>query len=143
MKTPHDIEQSAIDSHLAISQSIIQRMATNSASCKSWCITIVAALLVVVADKGKPALAIVALVPTALFFALDVYYLWLESRFRQSYNGFIGKLHSGKVEFSDVYAMSPSEAKLDDFLKCAISFSIWPFYGFLTAMVLFTREILN
>ena len=44
----------SIQTHLGISQGVIQRMADNSTSSKAWCITIVSAILVIVADKGKP-----------------------------------------------------------------------------------------
>ena len=44
----------SVQAHLGIIQGVIQRMATNSAACKTWCITIVSAILVVVADKQNP-----------------------------------------------------------------------------------------
>ena len=66
-----------VQAHLGISQSVIQRMASNSASCKAWCITLVSAILVIVADKGNPQYALIAIIPTALFLILDSYYLAL------------------------------------------------------------------
>ena len=83
----------AVQAHLGIMQSVIQRMASNSSSCKTWCITLVSAILVIVADKGKSSYALFAVVPSLLFWALDVYYLALEKMFRQAYNSFIDKLH--------------------------------------------------
>jgi hypothetical protein len=59
-------------------------MASNSASCKAWCITLVSAILVIVADKGKPQHALITIIPTVLFLVLDTYYLAIEM-FRQSY----------------------------------------------------------
>jgi len=35
----------AVQSHLSIIQSVIQRMASNSTSSKAWCITLVSAIL--------------------------------------------------------------------------------------------------
>ena len=87
----------AVQAHLSITQSVIQRMASNSTSCKTWCITLVSAILVVVADKGKPRYALIAVIPTVLFLVLDCYYLALERMFRRSYNSFIDKLHQGEV----------------------------------------------
>ncbi len=46
-------ESASVQSHLQIMQNIIQRMAMNSTSCKAWCITIVSAILVIIADKRK------------------------------------------------------------------------------------------
>ena len=53
--------------HLSIMQGVIGRMAGNSASCKTWCITLVAAVLVVVARGGDPDYSLIALVPAILF----------------------------------------------------------------------------
>ncbi|HDZ9313104.1 TPA: hypothetical protein RUZ05_003537, partial [Vibrio cholerae] len=68
-------ESPSVQAHLTMLQNIIQRMASNSSSCKSWCITLVSAVLVIVADKGKPDYAWIALLPTVIFACLDAYYL--------------------------------------------------------------------
>jgi hypothetical protein len=120
----------AVQAHLEIIQSVIQRMAANSSSCKAWCITLVSAILVIVTDKGKPQYAPIAMIPTLLFLVLDTYYLALESMFRLSYNQFIDKLHSGKVLATDLY-ISLS-------LK---SFSIWPFYLILLLMIYLVKQL--
>lgn len=105
----------AVQAHLGIMQSIIQRMASNSASCKAWCITLVSAILVIVADKGKPDYAYIAVIPTILFLILDAYYLALEKSFRKSYNGFIEKLHNSSLISSDFYVVSPEGSLLKAF----------------------------
>lgn len=56
-----------VQSHLGLIQSVIQRMAGNSVSCKTWCITLVSAILVIVVDKGKSSYALITLIPTLLF----------------------------------------------------------------------------
>ncbi len=71
----------AFQSHLAIMQSVIQRMAANSTYAKTWCITLVSAVLVIVADKQRPQYIWLSLVPAILFFDLDAYYLALERGF--------------------------------------------------------------
>jgi hypothetical protein len=125
----------AVQAHLTIIQSVIQRMATNSSSCKAWCITLVSAILVVVADKAKPQFLPIALIPTVLFFVLDTYYLALESMFRHSYNLFIDKLHSGKLVSSDLYVVTPKGNFTGAFALSLCSFSIWPFYLVLIFMI--------
>lgn len=128
-------ESPAVQAHLTIMQSVIQRMAANSTSCKAWCIGLVSAILVIVADKGKPSYALLALIPTILFLCLDAYYLALERGFRASYNSFIEKLHEGKVTAEDVYWVTP-EGPLWKKWVCALgSFSIWLFYITLVAMI--------
>ncbi len=96
-----DGESASIQTHLGIIQNVIQRMATNSSSCKAWCVTLVSAVLVIIADKGKPEYAWIAMLPTIVFAALDAYYLALEKAFRNSYNEFISKLHSQSLTEND------------------------------------------
>ena len=124
----------SVQAHLGIVQSVIQRMASNSASCKAWCITLVAAVLVIVADKGNPAYALIAAVPTLLFLALDTYYLALEGCFCDSYNEFIDKVHNRRVVATDLYAITP-KGLLPKFAHSLRSFSIWPFYTMLALMI--------
>lgn len=79
----------SVQTHLGILQGVIERMAGNSTSAKAWCITLVSAILVVVADKNKPQYTLIAIIPTILFGALDIYYLALEKGFRNTYNEFV------------------------------------------------------
>jgi hypothetical protein len=125
----------AVQAHLAIAQSVIQRMANNSAGCKAWCITLVSAILVVVAQEGKPGFALLAILPTFLFAILDTYYLALEKRFRNAYNAFIDKLHGGRIVASDLYAVEPAGSKGEAFVKAITSPSVWPFYLVLLVLI--------
>jgi hypothetical protein len=131
----------AVQAHLNVTQSVIQRMASNCASCKAWCITLVSAILVIVADKGKPQYALIAIIPTVLFLILDAYYLALERMFRQAYNSFIDKLHKGKVVASDLYAVTPAGNLFKTFFSSLLSFSIWPFYATLLAMIWIVKVV--
>jgi hypothetical protein len=125
----------AVQSHLTILQSVIQRMANNSASSKAWCITLVSAILVIVADKGKPQYAWIAVIPTLLFFVLDAYYLALEKGFRNAYNSFIRKLHSEALSTADLFVVVPQGSMLGHFVRSILSFSVWPFYATLFGMI--------
>lgn len=118
----------AVQSHLGILQSVIQRMATNSSSAKAWCITLVSAILVLVADKSKPEYAWIAAIPTALFLVLDAYYLGLEKGFRNAYNDFIDRLHAEDLAVADLYQVSPKGSVFVLLMKSLFSFSVWPFY---------------
>ena len=80
-KQPLNEESPAVQAHLTIVQGVIQRMAENSRSCKVWCITLVSAVLVLVAQTKEPQYALIALVPAFLFLVLDTYYLALERAF--------------------------------------------------------------
>lgn len=125
----------AVQSHLTILQAVIQRMANNSASSKAWCITLVSAILVIVADKGKPQYAWIAVIPTLLFFVLDAYYLALEKGFRNAYNSFINKLHSEALSASDLFVVVPQGGLFGLFARSIFSFSVWPFYATLLGMI--------
>ncbi len=132
----------AVQSHLTIYQNVIQRMATNSASSKAWCITLVSAILVIVANKEKPQYAMIAYIPTFLFLVLDTYYLSLEKGFRNSYNDFIRKLHKNKIESDDLFAIVPKGNLTKVFFKSMISFSVWPFYLALAIMIYIIRFLI-
>lgn len=131
-------ESGAVQSYLEILQGVINRMASNSASCKTWCITIVSAIVVIIADKSNPVYVWVSLVPIILLSFLDSYYLGLEQRFRESYNIFIKKLHTGRATIEDVFIVNPGGGvllTLKSTLKAALSISIWPFYCLLLVML--------
>jgi hypothetical protein len=129
------VNSHAIQSHLTILQAVILRMAANSASSKAWCITLVSAILVIVADKGRPEYAWLTLVPTVLFLALDAYYLGLERGFRNAYNAFIKKMHEQALRPEDMFVVVPEGNAISLFFAALGSFSIWPFYGMLAGMI--------
>lgn len=125
----------AIQTHLGILQNTIERMASNSASAKAWSITLVSAILVIVADKDQATFAWLALIPTILFFSLDTYYLALEKGFRTSYRNFVGKLHRGKLQEDDFFSVMPSGSFSKHLFRAAFSFSVLPFYLTLLVMI--------
>ena len=117
-------------------QNVIQRMAENSRHCKLWCITLVAATLVLVARTGEPQHALIAIVPTVLFLVLDSYYLALEQAFRRAYVEFVTKLHNRTLDPPDLYVIAPIGSIPKQMFVSLRSFSIWPFYGLAIATIL-------
>ncbi|HAJ80077.1 MAG TPA: hypothetical protein DCO75_09930 [Fibrobacteres bacterium] len=121
-------------------------MASNSAACKTWCITLVSAIIVVVVDdKSAVSYVWVAFIPTLLFLFLDSYYLGLEQRFRDIYNSFIKKLHIGSATIEDVYIVNPGGGFFKTIiatLKASTSISVWPFYALLIIMICATRKFI-
>ncbi len=134
------INSEAIQSHLTILQSIIQRMASNSASSKAWSISLVSAILVVVADKSKPEYAIIAIIPIILFMVLDAYYLGLEKGFRDSYNSFIKKIHTKEIKIDDLFSVKPEGNVFKLTFLSLQSFSVYPFYITLFIMILIIKN---
>ena len=132
-------DSAAVQKHLEIMQGVINRMAENSRSCKVWCVTLVAATLVLVARTGEPQHALIALVPTLLFLFLDSYYLALERAFIGSHNAFVAKLHRGELESSDLYRVVPTGMGWRLVGRCLLgSVSIWPFYLLVGVTILLT-----
>ena len=132
-----DEESDAVQTHLTILQGIIQRMADNSRSCKVWCVTLVAATMVLVAQTGEPKHTLIALIPTMLFLVLDSYYLAQERAFRKSYSMFVDTLHIGELRLVDIYRISSTGMGFGLVLRCLGSVSIWLFYPLVVATILF------
>jgi hypothetical protein len=135
---PLNVDAPAVQSHLAMLQGIIARMAANSASCKAWCVGLVSAILVVAADKGRPTLLVTCMVPVLLFLVLDAYYLALERRFRTSYEAFVRRLHEGTASVEDAFVLSKKlsvRQGLLGFGEGLLSFSVWPFYVTLSVLL--------
>ena len=132
-----DAESDAVHTHLNIMQGVIQRMAENSRSCKVWCVTLVSAVLVLVARTENADHALIALIPTFLFWVLDAYYLGLERGFRASYNAFIGKVHRAEVLLVDLYRVGTTGSTAGHFFwAMVVSFAVAPFYAFVLVTVL-------
>ena len=136
-----DESSPSVQTHLGILQGVIQRMAGNSGQCKAWCITIVSAILVIVADKSKPDYAWIALLPTILFLSLDTYYLSLEKGFRKSYNEFVLKIHSGTLFPNDLYSVEPAGEMGRHRINSLKSFSVWGFYLGLIILLIVARFV--
>lgn len=138
-----DHNSPAVQKHVEVMQGVIERMALNSRSCKLWCVTLVSAVLVLVARADEPEYALIALVPAVLFLILDTYYLALERAFRDSYKAFVDKLHEGSLEAKDVFRVRPTGSAVEHFVASLKSFSIWSFYPVLLGMILLVWGIVN
>lgn len=132
----------SIHLHLENMSSIIERMATNSESSKTWCISLVSAIIVVVSEEKTPRLIWLALLPTLMFFVLDVYYLSLERGFRSSYSEFVKKLHNNSLRLEDLFLFDSGDVGSQVF-KAISSFSVWPFYGLLTGGIILVSFLVD
>ena len=139
---PLNADSPAVQAHLTMMQGVINRMAENSRSCKVWCVTLVAAVLVLVARTGEPQHALLALVPTLLFLFLDSYYLALERAFIRSQNTLVKKLHQGELQSTDVYRIVPMGMGLLLVGRCLGSVSIWLFYPLVVATVVLAWQLI-
>lgn len=135
-------DSSSVQAYITILQNVIARMATNSTACKTWCITLVSAVIVIVADKGKPTYVWISILPIVLFSLLDAYYLLLEKEFRNKYNGFIKKVHNSDATIDDMFIVVPASGvtvTTIEWLKAFKSISVWPFYFLLLVMLIVVK----
>jgi hypothetical protein len=133
------LENSSVQSHVSILQGIIARMASNSANCKTWAITVCAGLVIVLIDKTKINYIPWTMIPITLFWVLDCYYLSLERIFRTQYSIFVNKLHKKELQETDIFQIKMEEStkeKIKQFAKGFWSFSTSPFYLILNGIAL-------
>lgn len=138
-------DRPATQLHIQILQSIIGRMASNSANCKTWCITIVAAILALAVDKGSTQMVLVAGIPVLLFFLLDAYYLSLEKHFVDEYGLAVNKMNSGDFTLVDAFVVGvrlSDATKAKNTMRAVRSISVWPFYSILAAAMVALGSLL-
>ena len=136
------VNDSGVQTHLAVVQGTITRMAASSSSCKTWCVTLASAILVVAADRDRLAHAWIATCPILVFAMLDAYYLALERALRGSYNEFVGKAHEGRLQPSDLFAVVPV-GPTRSIWHAARSFSVWACYVPLLVIVAATTWLIG
>ncbi|HPE61343.1 MAG TPA: hypothetical protein PLB10_13495 [Thiolinea sp.] len=129
----------AVLRHIDLYQDLIKRMASNSAECKKWAIGLVSAILILVAEKGIGQAAALVIVPVVLFCFLDAYYLALEKQFIAANNHFLDQLHRGELGLEALYRVKVTGSLPQTFLDALLSWSVWPFYLGMLALVAFTR----
>lgn len=126
------VDRAAVQSHIFILQGIINRMAGNNASCKTWAIAIVAAVMAIPTGQNsaltKPVLIIL---PVVFFFILDCFYLGIERHFIKEQELFVSKLNNSDVDslLFRINKLSGFSSQLCATLKAMRSFSTTPFYG--------------
>lgn len=143
--------------YLQMMQEIITRMANNSANCKSWMVTLVAAFCAI--GCGIDALngwIIIAVIPVIVFWYLDTFYLNLERKMRNRELDFILIMkdnHGSNAYKNAIYNFAPmpidtltEEQKTNGYVKTsdrAFSKSILPFYLWMIIAVVIISIVLN
>lgn len=128
--------QNNVHFHLQLLQNVISRMAANSASAKTWCVALVSALLVLLAEKGSNDFNVTALIPVLLLYSVDVYYLALEKGFQKTYNDFVDKLHANNIKERDFYIIRSTGKSSSLRLEAIKSLSTTGFYCGMVLLVL-------
>jgi hypothetical protein len=125
--------------HMATLQGIITRFATNSANCKTMCLTLIAAILALLAANKEPQTLKIAYSVLILMTWMDAYYLSMERTAVDLSKASSLKIQTGTFTNADLYKIAIGGKGLKAFLiafKAFFSHSIWPFYGVLLACVL-------
>ncbi len=117
--------------HLEFIQQTVNRMNQNSFAIKGWMITLVSAFLALYVSSSNKLYIAIAIVPTAIFWFLDAYYLQEERKYRRLYNdvaGVSGKETSKKLP---EFAMSIDRYKGSEYAytKSLFSLTIFPVYA--------------
>lgn len=121
------------ETHLGYIQTTISRMGQNAFQAKTWCITIITALLIFYLEKAsetsKAVTIYIALGVVVLFCLLDTYYLYLERGYRKLYK-IAAKLEVPSKPLLDFDMQIPkSERGIVQYSKAFLSVSTGLFYG--------------
>lgn len=131
-----DPNSDAVLKTVDIHQSLIARMSSASGAAKNWCVTVVSAVAIVAVDKANWKFALVAVIPTLLFAAIDIYYLSMERSVRESHKDFVEKLRSNTATSDHLFDVGKFDITFGDTLAAAASKSIWLFYLFIVLSLL-------
>jgi hypothetical protein len=120
-------DNAAALAHITLLQGIVTRLANNSASCKTWCLALVAALLSLAGATHVPGIVTFALVPVVIFGFIDTMYLAQERAYRELYRRVVDCLRARRYALEDVFdARAPLSA--GQFFSALKSWSILPVY---------------
>jgi hypothetical protein len=118
----------ATTAHINLLQGIITRLANNSASSKTWCLTLVAALLGLAGAAHAPQIVHATLVPIVIFGFVDIMYLATEVAYRNLYTRVVESIRAGAYAKNAVF-----EARARPDAACVTwairSWSIVPYYA--------------
>lgn len=137
----------AIQSHISMLQGIINRMAGNSANCKNWTVTLVAAMLVLLIDKNMQIPnTLICLIPIGLFYLLDCYYLGLERLCVSYQKTFLERIYNNEGCVENLYKVEDFKdrrAQICNTVKAMNSVSTTPFYLIVAIVVLVFSYIIG
>lgn len=126
---------------LPLLQGVINRFAANSSNCKTWCVTLVSAIVLFSADKKTPEGLAVAYIPTAFFLFLDAYYLSMERDAIDIYKAFVKAPSENKL-FK--IPMPDGRFRRAGMTLCALtSFSVFPCYLIIAAALCYCAGLVH
>lgn len=139
-----DISSSAGQTYLTLLQGTISSMRSNSALCKTLCVTLVAAVGAIAVTAQNSIVLLICILPIVLCGVLDAFYLSLEKGYRDKYNMVVQKLRLGELEVTEIYDMSaPTNYLSVGACKEAFtSWAVWLVYCGMLGLVLILNLLL-
>lgn len=142
----HDTKRAPNETYLGYIQATISRMGQNAFQAKTWCITIITALLIFLLEKASDHSELttiyIAMGVVALFCTLDTYYLYLERGYRKLYKiaaGLVPELPESE-KLSDYDMQIPNIGRgIKEYGKAFISVSTGLFYGLIIVLLIALR----
>ncbi len=141
--------------YLQMLHDIISRMATNSANCKTWLITLIAGFFAIsVGVENLRSWIWLLLLPIGVFWYLDQFYLSLERAFRNRERAFLNQILSSGYSDEDykklLYDFKPLSLTQEDKTSGLVfttglwmTKSVAAFYGILSFLVILVTFIAN
>jgi hypothetical protein len=117
----------AVMAHINMIQGVINRLASASASCKTWCITLVSALASLAGATRTPAILTAAVLPIVLFAYLDAMYLAQERAYRALFKKIVTKTRDSSYSRADAFE-ADAGSPWSHFPGALLSWSVWPVY---------------
>ena len=120
--------------HLKLVQSVVARMAGNSAQLKTWTVSLVAACIVFsgLSDDPHWLIGVAGCVPVLAFWAMDARYLHLERCYIRLHEEIAGGRPVAPFDLD----FKPYSSEIDSPLRIARSWSVGTFYGSLIVVLL-------
>ncbi|MGM4925225.1 hypothetical protein AB8A31_20160 [Tardiphaga sp. 804_B3_N1_9] len=118
--------------HLEMVQGLVTRIAGYGVSLKSYCITVVTAVLGFSLTLQRPEVAALALLPLITFALLDAQYLRVERRFRALFD----EIRQQSWDTAPTFEINLRAAPAIPYTKALGSWSIVLFYGALAFIVM-------
>lgn len=139
----NQLDKPAVITNIEQLQRIISRMAANSASCKSFAVTVCAAILTISEMQGVSRFNL-CVATIGLIWIFDSYYLGLELRFKKISQRFIDSVsgavdHEASLELFNIPKSSVRE-QMAGMLGGMVSLSTTPFYVLISIVFYFSYE---
>jgi hypothetical protein len=117
----------AVKDQIDLLQAVISRLANNSSSRKTWCVSLFGALLGLAGVSHVASLAAFAIVPVVIFGFMDTMYLAQEKSYRDLTKRIVNAIRDGSYDRSHLFEVS-AHLNPNHVFRAIASWSIWPVY---------------